>query len=229
MGISNQAKIHVFLRSCPESEKQNSKYPDWFSKKEVFDNFLRTTDFEQARLTVFFDGNESSLFSQRLLDFPIVYGHFGTDRESYRALVEHVYNMQYADDDILYFLEDDYLHRPGWTQIMTDGFRTLNAGILTLYDHPDKYHSNAFKFLQSGIRLSSYCHWRTIPSTTNTFAIRAGLLKKHIEVFRNYWLDHEKFMKLWSEGVMIMSSIPAYATHCNVNCESPLHDWKSEL
>ena len=33
-----------------------------------------------------------------------------------------------------YFLEDDYLHRPGWCDVLLEGFTVNNASYVTLYD-----------------------------------------------------------------------------------------------
>ena len=46
--------------------------------------------------------------------------------------------LQYGDDEIVYFVENDYLHKPGSQQIIEEGIG-LGASFIALYDHPDKY------------------------------------------------------------------------------------------
>jgi len=46
--------------------------------------------------------------------------------------------LEYSDDDIVYFIENDYLHKPESVKILKEGFE-LGASFVALYDHPDKY------------------------------------------------------------------------------------------
>ena len=42
-------------------------------------------------------------------------------------------------EDLIFFVEDDYIHCRGAKDILVEAFRDLNAPYATLYDHPDKY------------------------------------------------------------------------------------------
>ena len=44
------------------------------------------------------------------------------------------------DNEIVYFVENDYIHLPGSAQIIEEGFN-LGASYMTLYLHPDKFIS----------------------------------------------------------------------------------------
>ena len=75
-------------------------------------------------------------------------------------------------------------------------------------------------------------HWRTTPSTTNTYACTMGTLKKHINIHIKYcdlvekWTkDHDKFTHLWNEGSNLISCIPSYSTHVEGNMLSPTINW----
>ena len=46
--------------------------------------------------------------------------------------------LQHDDNEIIYFVENDYLHKPNSYQILLEGF-SLGFPYVTLYDHPDKY------------------------------------------------------------------------------------------
>jgi hypothetical protein len=46
--------------------------------------------------------------------------------------------LMYDDDEIVYFIENDYLHKLESQKILEEGFN-LGASFVSLYDHPDKY------------------------------------------------------------------------------------------
>ena len=54
--------------------------------------------------------------------------------------------LQSADDEIIYFLENDYLHKLNSDKIIKEGLKT-GAAFVSLYDHPDKYLSPSLPFL----------------------------------------------------------------------------------
>lgn len=222
-------KIHIYLRSCRLLERTNRSEPKWFSKSLAFKNLLSNTKMEQIELEIFFDGNKDQLYSEELLKFPIQYGTYGSDEKSYQALISHILSKGHNDEDIIYILEDDYLHKKGWEKIMLEGFDELDARMLTLYDHPDKYNGKSYEFLQSSVKRTTSTHWRTTPSTTNTFAFKFEVLKAHADIFKSHWLDHEKFLNLWSRGIAFYSVLPGYSTHCLKNCLSPGTDWEKEI
>ena len=47
-----------------------------------------------------------------------------------------------SEDTLVYFIEEDYIHRRGSKNILMEAFSDLNAPYATLYDHPDKYQDN---------------------------------------------------------------------------------------
>ena len=46
--------------------------------------------------------------------------------------------LQSSDDEIIYFIENDYIHLPGSPEILEEGFE-LGASYMALYLHPDKF------------------------------------------------------------------------------------------
>ena len=46
--------------------------------------------------------------------------------------------LQYGDDEIVYFIENDYIHLKGSPQIIKEALE-LGASYVTLYLHPDKF------------------------------------------------------------------------------------------
>jgi len=129
------------------------------------------------------------------------------------------------DNDIIYMVEDDYLHLSGWPtalQNVYDVYPSLNY--VSLYDHPDKY-SQRYVGLHSQIIISNYCHWRTVPSTCGTFAGRVKDFKQDKHIHFNLG-DHNKFKLLEQANKSIVSAMPALATHCVDPWVSPFRNWK---
>jgi len=114
-------------------------------------------------------------------------------------------------------------------------FTLPNVDYVTLYDHRDKYFYAMYSEMRSKIYHTVSCHWRTTPSTTNTYAMRFETLKKHLPVHRAYsegrqiTADHEKFCKLSESGAALVSAIPGWATHAEPDFASPCFDWEQIL
>jgi hypothetical protein len=83
------------------------------------------------------------------------------------------------------------------------------------------------------IYVSKSSHWRETPSTTQSFAVLNWQLKKDWDLHLHYSTlpnsttteDHNKFLKLGSLGIPLISSIPGYSTHCQQEWVSPVIDW----
>ena len=227
--------IRVFQRHCNfSSNSHNKPRPDWFDREKIFDSFISTLD-ERVEYTAFHDSGNGEIEDHFLNTKNVnkISKKGGNDAQSFLNLLNHVIEQNYSDDDIIYFLEDDYLHKQGWIDILSEGFEYIGADYYTLYDHPDKYHLPMYENLQSKIIATPSTHWRTTPSTTNTYACRFKTLKKHFDIHVNscdlvekWTKDHDKFINLWSIGSNLVSSIPGYSTHVEGNMLSPTIKWQ---
>ena len=180
--------IRVFQRHCNfSSNSHNKPRPDWFDREKIFDSLISTLD-ERVEYTAFHDsGNgelENHFLNNRVVNKISQKG--GNDAQSFLNLLNYVIEQNYNDEDIIYFLEDDYLHKPGWVDILLEGFEYIGADYYTLYDHPDKYYLPMYEDLQSKIIVTPSIHWRTIPSTTNTYACKFKILKQHFDIHIQY-------------------------------------------
>ena len=226
--------IRVFQRHCNFStQSANKPRPEWFSREKIFDSFISTLD-DRVDYTAFHDsgngGIEDHFLNNKEVNKISKFG--GNDAQSFLNLLNYVVEQDYDVDDIIYFLEDDYLHKEGWVDILLEGFDKIGADYYTLYDHPDKYSLSMYENLTSKIITTPSVHWRTTPSTTNTYACTMGTLKKHINIHIKYcdlvekWTkDHDKFTHLWNEGSNLISCIPGYSTHVEGNMLSPTINW----
>lgn len=144
-----------------------------------------------------------------------------------------------SDNDIIYFLENDYLHRPGSADVLQEGFG-LGASFVSLYDHPDKYMDPAHggnpfcvgNAEDTRVYLSNSCHWKLTNSTTMTFAAKVSTLKRTERVLRKWTSgvhpdDFKMFLELREIGESLITPLPGYATHGETRWLSPLTDWSA--
>lgn len=147
--------------------------------------------------------------------------------------------LKQSDGDVIYFLENDYLHRKESENILIEGIE-LGADYISLYDHPDKYipasRGGNPNIEDDGgevtkIYLSKSCHWKLTNSTTMTFASKVSKLKEDESILRkwtnmgHYPRDFDMFIELRENGKSLMTSIPGYSTHGETAWLSPLTDW----
>lgn len=235
--------IYVFVRHCGVSTNSiNKQRPSWFSKKGVFQNLLETKD-ENTHIYVMLDTASTDNYADH---FTFKYAHThgvqvvpmmgGTDAHSFINMINYVCDMQSIIDQnaIIYLLEDDYIHRQGWCQAMREAFEKDIGDYVSLYDHPDKYtDKQLYGNLHGKISVTKTCHWRTTPSTTNTYAMRYRTLlfskEDHVRFsckIVGFTFDHAKFVFLNNIGKRLVSAIPAYSTHVETDMLSPTIDWE---
>jgi hypothetical protein len=230
-------KIEIFLRHCfysPNSVIPNRHRPDWFDKEKIFANFKKETNKSHCNYTIIYDNHFGPLNETFLKnESNVVETNCGCESASFIFMLNYVKQKNYDPDTIIYFVEDDYLHRPGWDIALLEAF-TLPIHYVSLYDHLDKYLH--YPDLFSKIYCTSSCHWRSTPSTCNTYAVMYRQLMEDYHTNEVYSVysnngvsrDHEKFVDLGSQGKVLVTPIPGYATHCD-HLQSPTIDWKSYI
>ena len=147
--------------------------------------------------------------------------------------------LGYKDDEIIYFIENDYLHKPNSQAIIEEGF-SLGASFVSLYDHPDKYitpENGGNPYCNGGaedtrVYLTKSCHWKITNSTTMTFAAKVSTLKKVEKTLRDYTTgtypqDFRMFLDLRNKGELLITPIPGYSTHGETAWLTPLYNWES--
>lgn len=142
------------------------------------------------------------------------------------------------DDEIIYFVENDYLHRENSDVVLAEGFG-LGASFISLYDHPDKYldpEDGGNPYCSNGaentrVYLTKSTHWKITNSTTMTFASKVGTLKRVEPILRkhtagSYPNDFKMFCELRSVNEILISPIPGFSTHGETAWMSPCIDWE---
>ena len=141
------------------------------------------------------------------------------------------------DDEIVYFVENDYLHKPNALNILLEGFE-LGASFVSVYDHPDKYldpSRGGNPYCEGGaedtrVYLTTSCHWKITNSTTMTFASKVSTLRRIEPTLRkhttgSYPDDFKMFLELREQNELLITAIPGYATHGETAWLAPLTDW----
>lgn len=145
--------------------------------------------------------------------------------------------LSYKDDEIVYFIENDYLHKPNSKKILEEGFK-LGAKFVSLYDHPDKYldpSKGGNPYCEGGaeatrVYLSESTHWKITNSTTMTFAAKVETLKDSEEILRKHTdgkhpNDFQMFLELGKNNKLLITPLPGYATHGETAWLAPLINW----
>ena len=230
-------QVQVLLRHCfysPNTALRGHARPLWFDREKIFNNFLATIDPAVVDYTIVFDEYFGSIQETFLKgQSKVVTISAGNESSSFLQTLDLALDSGFSGDTIIYFLEDDYLHRPGWPKILLEAF-TLPVDYVTLYDHRDKYVLAQYSNLKSHLFQTSSVHWRTTPSTTNSYAMKLEDLRRDRAIHKHYSAsaqkgvtrDHEKFLYLGKCGRTLVSSVPGYSTHCD-DMYSPIFDWES--
>jgi len=143
--------------------------------------------------------------------------------------------LTFDDNEIVYFIENDYLHLPNSKKIIEEGLNEIGADFVSLYDHPDKYIDGANPYVQGGgemtrVMLSKSSHWKATNSTTMTFASKVKTLRKTENILREYTQgsyprDFDMFVHLYNSAHYLVTPIPGYSTHGETAWLTPLIDW----
>ena len=230
--------IEVFIRHCYYSKLQelpDRTRPSWFNKIKVFENFKNTLNPDLINYTIVYDefyGSIDKTFLSQEKNVKII--KCGSETDSFLKTLEIIQSRNFDDEQIIYLLEDVYIHRPGWCDIMLEGF-VIGSHYLTLYDFDF--------FISSGylceIFTTTSSHWRAVPATTNTFACKYKTLIEDLEIHQKHSIngvkeeegfhfskDYDKFWELQKQERYLISPMPGWSTHCDANHISPVIDWK---
>ena len=226
-------KIEIFSRHCEFSKfSENRERVNGFSKEACYKNLKKTLNRTTSNLTFLMDGELNKHFLNTEEEFKVKNIDGGSQAKSWDSALNYVREKNFNDEQIIYFVEDDYLHLDNWSDILLDGFE-FNVEHISLYDHLDKYKLPLYKKLQSTIFIGKKCHWRSVPSTTLSFAVKFKNFKKYFNTYKKFNFvnegktkDHEMFLELWKNGSNLITPIPGYASHMDLTWLSPITDWE---
>tara|TARA_R110000796_G_scaffold104011_9_gene213559 strand:- start:538 stop:1239 length:702 start_codon:yes stop_codon:yes gene_type:complete len=229
-------KIHIFYRHYNIEKTDNRGRPHWFDYEKCFKNLLESLEDQWSNplkdviLHVIFDGNIKNNFINKYKDkFTTHQIEAGSDQSSFFQTWEIAKQITMGSNDLIYFLENDYLHTHNWVEEVVCLFSTYKLlHYVSLYDHNDKYILPMYDGLVSKILTTKTHHWRNTPSTCGSFIITRELLELDYDIHTSIPGDHNKFLQL-AEGRNrgVITPIPGLSTHCMEGLLSPTINWKN--
>ena len=140
-----------------------------------------------------------------------------------------------AGEDLIYFIEDDYLHFEPMLEEMVASYERIASQInkdifMCPSDYPYLYMNNE----KTNVLIGNKRHWRTVDKTLCTFMTTKNLLDKYWDNFYKNCLDrHDPFEKylneIYSKEICIspLKSLSLHLTNINSSYGlSPLIDYK---
>jgi len=208
-------KLHVIYRVC---DQRPTTYWNSYSKVECLNNFVDR--FRKDNLTIIAD-NMRNPEEIKKMDCNVITTNLGNSQTFAMALDLAI---KLPDDDYIYLVEDDYLHKKEAKKILLEGLQL--GEFVSLYDHPDKYGSNSPNPLvknggeTSQVLLTNSCHWKTTNSTTMTFACKVSTLKEYRDRIEFYLdspipKDYLMWRDILEDKVRLITPLPGYSTHCH--------------
>ena len=149
--------------------------------------------------------------------------------------INQSFNLAKDCDDLVYFVEDDYIHKIDAIEEMILAYERISSQldkelILCPADYPFHYT----KMQNSNILLGNKYHWRSIDETLCTFLTSNKIIKKHFKKFisvgeKEHYPFEKPFHDIYKKEICL-SPIPSLAVHfTNINSiygVSPHIDYK---
>ena len=237
-------KLHIIYRHIPLRAEKYSRdpqkvRPEWFSYEICFQNLLRTVKADpladRVKITILYDGTlddfmldfVASYYSDESLGLNVQFIRGGSNGNSFLIALDLVRSSEFPDTDLIYFLENDYLHQHGWVSKLFELFESRHPiDFVSLYDHRDKYDFDMYSELLSKLIYTPSHHWRTVPSTCGTFILEKGAVLRDYDIWTANIADFYLFPKLILErGRVLFTPVPGLATHSMSGYLSPTIDW----
>ena len=166
--------------------------PDYITNEACLANAVKV--FDDCEWSIIADNvskETSDMIEKYKSKDHILYVNEGNGAATFNIALDEALKM--ADNDTVYFLENDYLHKPDSRVIIEEGFE-LGAKFVSLYDHPDKYLSpeqGGNPYCKGGaedtrVYLTDSVHWKITNRTTMTFAAQVSTLRKNEKILRHH-------------------------------------------
>jgi hypothetical protein len=248
--------IHIYYRHASMRVLGARSRPNWFSYARCFNNLIETSADAfmtgRAVLNVVYDGSEADfetndvypLYQQaKVAGFKVTpevrFISGGDQRKAWRACLElvnqDIESGKVRGDDLIYLLENDYVHVPTWVDKIDEVVRSgLKWEYLTMYDHLDKYpalcssqDASRYTSLKSQIYCTGSHHWRTTPSTCATYMLPVKVFLSDRKVLKLGIYDFKLFKILGHlRRRTLISPVPSLATHSMTEYLAPAVEWE---
>jgi hypothetical protein len=227
--------MKVYYRLSPNSTGVGKEKIKNATKQHCLQNAIDV--FGIDNITVIGDNlNEELRIFIEQLDIRYVPVIFGNGSGTFRYSIDLAIKEN-TDDEIVYLLEDDFLHLPESRKLIEEVLDIMDVYV-TLYDHPDKYidaNKGGNPQIYDGgevtkLIMTKSSHWKITNSTVMSWACKVKQLKDdydfHIKYSQGRVTDsYGLFTELRNNGIGVISSVPGRSTHCETKWLSPLVDW----
>ena len=216
----------------------NKVKPAYINNEACLKNAIQTFPWFEYNWTILADNiseETNNMIQKHIPRNYIEYVSVGHGAGTFNLALDEA--LGYDDETVIYFIENDYLHKPNAGKIIVEGLQ-LGASFVSLYDHPDKYlppSQGGNPYCEGGaedtrVYLTKSTHWKITNSTTMTFAATVSTLKRTEGTLRKYTQgsypeDFKMFLDLREQGELLITSIPGYSTHGETAWLAPLTDW----
>jgi hypothetical protein len=149
-----------------------------------------------------------------------------------------------SDADLVYFVEDDYLHYPSAITEMVESYYTFKFNLgkevaIHPFDDPDNYKPEYI--MPTRVVLGKDRRWRTNEYTTFTFLCNPEIVKKHWSKFYTLateymteWGENNNIHEgttinsIWRDDVILFTPIPSVALHLQFEEQRDRYlDWET--
>lgn len=218
----------------------NKVKPDYITNESCLKNFVSI--FNNQNLYIIADNcsKETMNMITKYVHLPnIVNVSIGHGAGTFNLALDMA--LKWEDDEIVYFVENDYIHLPNSAQMLEEGFK-LGAPYVTLYLHPDKFmtplQGGNPEVDNDGGYLTRIYRGETqlfgmFNSTTMTFAARVKSLREDETILRKYTSgthpnDFKMFLELRDNGKALLCPLNTFSTHGETQWLAPLYKVKQE-
>jgi len=228
-------KLKILYSHQNVSGTDNRGRPSWFDFENCFRNFLSTLHFDlhPIELHVVYDKANGPLETNWLIKYKDKCNIHEIEGGTMWKAACQMYQLakllseDMSDDDLFYFVENDYLHQNGWIGEVGDLIYCYSGlNYISLYDHKDKY-TRLYPDLVSKIICGNWRHWRTTVSTCGSYIVNKKIFLEDYDILTAVEGDHNKWIHLAeTRGRFILSPMPGLSTHCMEGLMSPTVDWE---
>jgi hypothetical protein len=210
------------------------------TKENIFTNFLEIFGTENLHIMA---DNVKPETVRRLEENgikDIVVTGIGNNK-SFINMIHLALNNATSDEDIVYIVEDDYLHMPDSEKYIREGVTV--ADYVSLYDSLDKYKDSDKggynPFIYGGgedtkVIITDSIHWKYTNATTGTFATKIKTIKEDYDVIMKWCapqfshpMDFSMFRELITQKKRkLINCIPGRSAHVGLEMP-PFVDWLS--
>ena len=237
--LFEKPKIEYSVRSIKSLIKSinfcKTKYPNLKIKTLIIDDNSNNENLNQIKRIIENEDFEIISLDHKKFETKIKKQN---SKETYSNLASLLQSFEIGKDrgdDLIFFVEDDYLHFEPMLEEMVASYERISSQIgrdifMCPSDYPYLYMTNE----KTNILIGNKRHWRTVNETLCTFMTSKNLLDKYWDNFKKTCQDRhdpfEKYINEIYEKEICISPIKSLSLHLtNVNSSyglSPFIDFK---